>query len=213
MRLKQHINESQEELDLDNINTHIHKNCKQYLKLIGHRRPLLRGMSRDRLDDPYVGIKDVRKDRMPFGMSKEEANFLNAWLQKNGHARRDQSVMCTADSGHIETFGDPFMIFPLDPIKKYTWLHSQDMNIDGDAGWEWATLMAWMKNEKGEATDVQKNTLSRLKMPFADFFTTNKEFNYAYNNGYEMWIDCDKYYYVLTGGWSKWDAVRQMVVK
>jgi hypothetical protein len=208
MRLRRHINES-EEFDLDNINSLIHKNCKQYLRLISGKTPLLRGMKSERLDDPFVGIKDVRKDRMPFGMSPTEANFLNDWLQKNGHARRDKSVICTSDKEHIEVFGDSYMIFPLDPIKKYTWLHSQDMNLDGDVGWEWSTLMSWMKNEKGEATDIQKNTLSRLKMPFSDFFTTNNEFKYAYDRGYEIWIDCDKYYYVGTK--SKWNTSKQEV--
>ena len=161
----------------------------------------------------YIGIKDVRKDRVPFGMSSEEAKVLNDWLQKNGHARRDQSVMCTSDSSHIETFGDPFMIFPLDPISKYTWFWSQDMNIDGDAGWEWRTLPSWVKDKKGEATDIQKNTLSRLDMPFEDFFTTNSNFRKAYSSGYEIWFDCKQYYYVTAGAWLKWDTVKQMVVK
>jgi hypothetical protein len=105
------------------------------------------------------------------------------------------------------------MIFPLDPIGKYTWFHSQDMNIEGDVGWEWNTLPAWIKNQKGEATRIQQNTLEKLKMPFEDFFTTNKDFNSAYDREYEMWIDCDKYYFVLAGGWSKWDTVKKMVVK
>ncbi len=209
MRLKRHITEGVEELDLDNINTLIHKNCKQYLKLIGHRKPLFRGMD----GNPEVGIKDVRKDRQPFGMSNEEADFLNAWLQKNGHARRDKSVMCTSDGEHVDTFGEPYYIFPLDPITKYTWFWSQDMNVEGDAGWNWDTLYAWMKDQMGKASNIQKSTLKKLKMPFEDFFTTNKEFNYAYDHGYEMWIDCDKYYFVLAGGWSKWDTVKKMVVK
>jgi hypothetical protein len=205
MRLKQHINET---IDFDNINVLIHKNCKQYLKLIGHHKPLFRGME----SEPYIGIKDVRKDRKPYGMSSEEADYLNAWLQKNGHARRDQSVICTSDGDHVDIFGEPYYIFPLDHIAKYTWFHSPDMNMEGDAGWDYNTIMAWKLTTNGEYI-VNSNILDRLKMPFEDFFTTNKEFNYAYDHGYEMWIDCDKYYYVMAGGWCKWDVVKQMVVK
>jgi len=208
MRLKRHIIEGVEEIDLNSINSLIHKNCKQYLKLLGHRKPLFRGME----SQPHTGIKDVRKDRYPYGMSKEEADYLNAWLQKNGHARRDQSVMCTSDSDHIDIFGEPYYIFPLDPITKYTWFWSQDMNMDGDAGWQHNTLYAWKLTTNGEYI-VSDAILDKLKMPFEDFFTTNKDFNYAYDHGYEMWIDCDKYYFVMAGGWSKWDAVKQRVVK
>lgn len=170
----------------------IEKNCKQYLRLLKGRAPFYRGMK----GNDHFGIKNVRKDRQPFGMAPQEAEILNKWLQKHGHARRDQSVMCTSDYEHTDTFGRAYMIFPLDPIKKFTWFNSKDMNMDGDYGWEWNTIPAWVAKQNGNIDRVQQELLDNLKMPFEDFFTTNKQLDVAYNNGYEVWFDCEKYYFL-----------------
>lgn len=215
MRLSQYINEGHEEFPFgEDINESIHKNCKQYLKLIKGLNPLYRGM-----DAPYdIGIKDVRKDRTPFGMNVDEALVLNHMLQKNGHARRDKSVMCTSDDDHLELFGHPYLIFPLDRIKKYTWFDGPDVNMEGHSGWTDSTIPAWVASVVGpnDWTDWSGNNvdhvLDKLEKPVEKFFTTNKGFNRAHKHGYEMWIECDKYYYVDTH-LSKWDKNKQMFVR
>lgn len=198
MRLKQHITESfdlKKYIGDEEIETLITTNCKQYLRLLSGKEPFYRGMS----ESNNFGIKNVRKDRVPRGMSPQEADFLNKWLQSHGHARRDQSVMCTTNIDNLELFGREFLIFPIDPIKKYTWFQSPDMNLDGDFGWTFRTITSWFNKKSrkpGGLSDYDIETLEKLEMPFDLFFVTNKRIEVPHNNGYEVWFDCNKYYYL-----------------
>ncbi|MCK5015586.1 MAG: hypothetical protein KAS32_00825, partial [Candidatus Peribacteraceae bacterium] len=161
------------------------------------------------------GIKDVRKDRTPYGMSKDEADYLNKWLGSNGHARRDQSVLCTANKQHVELFGNGYMIFPLDTIKKYTWFEGSDINIEQDrTGWEQMTVPAWMSVSGGDSYvggELADQVMSKLTKPFDKFFHTNKGFDTAHKKGYEMWIDCKQYIFV-DADWHDWDKTKQVLV-
>jgi hypothetical protein len=212
MRLKQHINEAQgdEFPSGDDINTAIHNDCKQYLKLIRGVYPMYRGM----YGEYNLGTKKVRKDRKPFGMSNNDASLLNKMLQKNGHARRDKSVMCTSNATHLELFGDPFFIFPKDKLKKYTWFEGKDINMDYDVtGWQEETIEAWIEVSKPTSQQDPHiapyyRMLDKLKKPFEEHFYTNKGFKTAHRNGWEMWIECDEYYYASIFEF-KWNKSRQ----
>jgi hypothetical protein len=188
------------------INELIHKHCKKYLGWISGMTPMIKGMYSGGAGS--IGKKSVRKDRIPSGMTELEADYLNDWLQKNGHARRDQSVICTSSEDHSRQFGHPHYIFPIDPVSKYTWINTKDMNITGDLGWKNYTIEAWVSSQVNgwdELSDIDKRTLESLQIPFEDFFTTNNGFSICHRKGYEMWIDCNEYYYVLVDicNWDK----------
>jgi hypothetical protein len=206
MRFIEFINESDIALDFDSINMLIHRDCKKYLNLIQHKDPLYRGMS----TYDHIGIKDVRKDRESKGMSEEEAKYFNDWLHKNGHNRRDQAVMCTSSESHTLMFGPPFWIFPRDPMS-YTWIHTPDINITTSMqGWDSFTIGEWISKEKG--LEYNKDILNKLKMPFEYYFSTDEGFWTAYDKQFEMWIKCDKYFYVNSGKYN-WDKTNQRVFK
>lgn len=215
MRLVQHINEMDKRLLYGDMNELISKNCKQYLNLIKGKMPLYRGM-KSRHD---YGVKDVRKDRKPFGMTDDQANILNKMLEKDGHARRDQSVLCSPDIDHVEMFGDDICyMFPLDKIKKYTWMEAKDMNMDDD-GWsqDVMSLIEYEATKHLYDYEDEDDMIRRyvkvnawaarkiLKKPVEEHFHTNTGFNTAYNKGWEFWFDCKQYYYVKvnhTNGWN-----------
>ncbi len=187
------------ERQLDDINTKIHKECKTYLRLIKGKIPLYRGMETRGVD---IGLKTVRKNRKPTGMGEDEARALNKMLQKKGHARRDGSILVTSNKDHTYLFGSPYYVFPKDKMK-YTWIETADINISDDrVGWHQQTIDAWIQIIllKGELlTPVRdrlyQGILDDLQKPFEDYFHTNKGFNTAYDNEYEIWIETDSYYF------------------
>jgi hypothetical protein len=208
MRLIKHINEAVEsEIYFENINDEIHKNCKKYLKLIKGGLPLFRG-----LDSNYhIGIKRVRKDRKPLGMSKEEADFINKWLEKNGHSRRDKSVMAIGNMDTIGLFGDTYYFFPIGNFK-YTWIKSKDINLnDPSTGWDKDSIGAWMRDVRGELApgDAADKILRKMNDDPEDYFFSNKGFETARKMGYEIWFECDRYYFVYYYS-HIWDKNKQI---
>ncbi len=202
MRLQKHLNEgftSYWDTPLDDINSRIHQYCKTYLRLIKGKLPLYRGMETGNID---IGQKSVRKDRKPYGMDNDTARALNRMLQKNGHARRDKSVLVTSDEAHTEMFGKTYFVFPKDKMK-YTWIEVPDINmVDALTGWNPMTLNAWILIDllngatlNPKMFDMYADALDDLKKPFENHFHTNKGFNTAYKNEFEMWIETDSYYF------------------
>ncbi|MFW6377594.1 MAG: hypothetical protein ACOCZ5_03005 [bacterium] len=78
MRLYKFLNEK-DILDLydqvQEFNDNVKKYCKPYLRLIKGKEPLVRGMSPK--GDQFIDVQNVRKNRIPFGMTDSEANALN----------------------------------------------------------------------------------------------------------------------------------------
>ena len=209
MRLDNYLIESDTYIRVDNANELIHRDCKTYLNLIRGKAPLFRGLHTASHD---IGIKDVRKDRESKGMGYELAKMFNKFLKDNGHSVRSQSVICTSDYNHSQKFGHPYYIFPLDPIKKYTWVEARDINIDfRSTGWSDDTVEAWAAKKDGRANDHDKFILKKLMAPFERNFHTNTGFNEAYSKRFEIWFECDKYYYMDTE-YLEWDDKRQSVI-
>jgi hypothetical protein len=141
-------------------------------------------------------------------MTDREANQLNKWLESQGHARRDQSVICTSNPDHARDFGRPYYIFPIDPVSKYTWINTADVNIRGAMGWGSYTIEAWTSSQINgfdNISDMEKRVLGELQIPFEDFFNTNNGYSFCHNKGFEMWIDCNEYYYAMVDvcNWNK----------
>lgn len=208
MRLLGHINESSDYMpvsSLDKFNEDINKKCKPYLKLIT-KNPLYRGMSG--VPRNVLGIKQVRKDRRTKLMDRNVAKYLNDWLGKNKHARRDMSVICSPTTDALVIFGAPYYIFPVGNIK-YTYVESPDMNwVDSNSGWYPAALARLAVSSMDD--DVSDDDKFGLRKPFKDYFHSDK-FSNGYNKGFEFWIECDAYYFASEGVYD-WDNKKKVLV-
>ncbi len=206
MRLQQHINEgySVYKKSLFELNKDLKIQCRSYLKLIKGKIPLYRGMT-VHMD---VGVKDVRQHRTSLGMDQKIADKFNAWLQENGHTRRDNSVMTSSNKKQTDLFGtNIYYIFPIGKFD-YTWIKSNDVNI-GYKDWDPIFLQSlfgedkyekWLAKQLYPGQDIDKN--------FDNFFTTNKQFDIAYKMGYEIWMNSKQYYFVNIDDYI-WDENKQ----
>ena len=198
MRFQEHINEDVVKLSLEEMNDLIQKNCKPYLKLIKGKDPMSRGM----YTGGGSGEKDVRKDRKPKGMSGVEAKLLNTWLQKNGHNRRDQAVICISDPTRIALFGAEYRIFPKKNIS-YTYIDAHDANqYTTDSGWN-PNMLMWLR---------EPDELYAFRKPFDEYFHTDKGWDNMYRKKYECWIKCKSYYFIQVNQYWEWNAYKQEVV-
>lgn len=159
----------------------IQKDCKPYLSLLKGKRPLLRGI--DKIGD--VGIKGVRKDRIPSGSNRFVFDYVNKWLDKKGYPRRDRSVMCRSSDYQMELFGNPYYIYPKGNFK-YAWVDVKDFNEDED---DWNLPYHGISSEDDLLKDDIDKTLEK-------HITANKGFDIAYKKDYEIWIECSQYYYI-----------------
>jgi hypothetical protein len=201
MRLKQIIESSadimgdSDSADIDDFNEVIQKECKPYLKLISQsKEPLYRGIAGVYADS--WGSKKTRTDRRTRMMNKIVADYLNGWLQKNGHARRDKAVICSPRDETLRLFGPSFYIFPAGKIK-YTYVESEDINfVNSESGWGGTTSpdAFWGFHNDGPNAYMDDSTLRKMKQPFKNYFHSNN-FKKGYNKGYEFWIECSHYYF------------------
>ena len=205
MRLLHYINESviQEIDSVDDFNELMHKNCKPYLKLIqGKDHPLYRGMSSYH---GWMGEKKVRQDRIPKGMGSYQAALLNTWLKSKGHVRRDKAVMASSSS-HVRIHGDRYFIFPIGKFD-YTWIRANDINIDDP-------LTGWYQGAVQDAIEYGFDDMKdykRLPKEFDEYFYTNKGFNIAYEEGYEIWMNPKSYYFAREGRFE-WDRYAKEII-
>lgn len=209
-----------DEVTPQEISSFIQNSCSQYLRVIKGITPFYRGMSRESTGDRPAGIMSVRKDRRSRGMDQETADYINNMLMNNGHARRDRSVITSPDYQHARGFGGlTFMVFPLNKLKKYTWVETKDMNMSDDrTGWTLDTPEAWYSEEAipddlkftFEPEDNQI-VLDKLYKDFEDYFHTNGNIKTAHNKGFETWWECREFLY-LDIDYYDWDKNKQEVV-
>ena len=206
MRLKDYLNEQKMQLvttDYDEKINIIKRDCKYYLKLLKGKKPMVRGMKADIIDNNDMTKKQVRQDRRPKGMSTRTANAFNKWLEENGHVRRDRSVFLTSGIDFIKSMhGEPYYIFPIGKFN-YTWVKAKDVNLtDGFTGWDAVYVEAYFRD------DFNRDLIDGLD-DFPKFFFTNTGFDTAYNEKYEIWMDCKEYYFIKLGDqiiqrWNEW---------
>ena len=114
--------------------------------------------------------------------------------------------MCTPNKKWAKGFsgsGQMYYILPLGKIN-YTWIESTDFHITTPkTGWR---SQAWI-----DFINDEKDPLFPLPKPFADYFHTNKDFDIAYKNGYELWFKCKSYYYVNASTYEiEWNTKEQV---
>lgn len=198
MRLKEYITENDnirdefiEQLNVNQLSILIKRNCKPYLKLLKKREPLFRAMQ---FYDGNIGLWKVRKNRNPKMMTNDLFKILNQYLKKRELPLRSKSMICTSDEHHTRTFGgDTFFVFPKGNFK-FAMVKSNDINYSRSM-WDLSELSK-LAFEYLKYKD--NNDLDRLYTLFDISIDGNsqKAFDEAYKNGYEMWFDCDSYYYV-----------------
>lgn len=209
--------------EIDDLWDDIKKKCKPYLGLLKGKQPLFRGIhdvsgTRITTTDMVFGIKKVRKNRISKGTPAKEFKLLNKWLEGNQHARRDRSISVTASQDTATFFGQNSWIFPIGKFD-YSWVRSPDMNhTNKNTGY---FVSKWDLNDPEKQATIEEflyayyaGTLD-IRTKQADlkhFVTTNKGFDEAYRKGYEIWIDCKEYYYILVkskaGPQFKWKDFR-----
>lgn len=223
MRYKKYLNESYVYLpdEINKINKMIQSNCKEYLSLIKGIDPLFRGMTNIA---KVFGIKDVRQDRKNHGnLTTSQYNRFNDWLEKNGHNRRDNTVICSSDTDWVSTFGMPYMIFPMGNIS-YTWMESKDFNVEnGESGWQYNAAGRFIdynpeyhnmfsKDKKDTSLTFDTDYREHLRKPIKNYFHTDRGFKVGYRKEYEFWIKCKQYVYVRDDDTIVWDSKYQVIV-
>ena len=101
MKFKKYLNEvkvtadvmsDEEKIKYKKFVKQIQKECKYYLKLVNDKY-LYRGMT----GLGTSGKLKTRKNRTPQGTDRQSFKLINDYLEKNGHTRRDNSVIATPD--------------------------------------------------------------------------------------------------------------------
>ena len=188
MKFYKYLNEQTYIKEAIEINDLIYSNCRPYLRLIDQLDGKLIKRGLDVTES--FGEKRVRKDRRPLGMSYDIFKLFNEWLEKNGHNRRDRSV--SASSKVNELFGKEYYFFPIGDFS-YSWLESKDVNMDDRrTGWYQTAPDEYFQDPENFDDDYKIS----LDKPFADYFHTDRGISRAYDKGFEIWFNCDKYYYV-----------------
>jgi len=211
MRLQNYIIESEKEIRVENISklcNLIKKNCNQYIKLLKGKKPLFRSIHTDAWY--HAGIKNVRKDRFSRLMGLAMLGFMDKYLKSKNLPLRKESMICTPNESHIRMFGGQrCFVFPIGKFK-YAMVRSSDMNFS-NSNRTWAPdelssrisdYYTYSGGEKTEEGREEKTDLYEYLDKSIDG-NSQKAFNEAYKNSYEMWFDCKQYYYVhIDGNWS-----------
>lgn len=164
----------------------VKKNCKPYLRLLAGRIPLVKGTRKLPLHS--MGVKDTRQDRIPRAFSRRLYPILNDWLESNGGARRDKSVIGSSEGRTL--FGNLFYIFPAGNMN-YTFVRSTDINFSN---------IDYSPKDLDNYLDYLR-TFDRdddIEDIVKKFFGFNEGFDEAYKNGYEIWFQCKYYYFMDT---------------
>lgn len=200
MRFKNFINEVNLESE-DQLNEYIHKNCKKYLKMISDfDEPFYRGIYQNR--DKF-GIRTVRKNRKPKGTDPHAFKKFNKWLESNRHNRRDQSISVISDFNATGLFGLLNFVFPIGNFS-YSWVDAKDINDDdGRTGWSQFGVESFFDPDFYEYIIMNK--------PFEKYFHTDTGIKVAYENGYEVWINCKNYVFAKIDHFD-WDEKDQILI-
>ena len=226
MRLVKYINEKVQYIStVDEITVEqVRKECAPYLRLLGSRSPLLRGVdeSSGRVND--ILKKQVRDYRIPQGTSAEVFKPLNNWLQSKGFARRDKSVSATNDQKLISVVGpryNTYVFFPIGQFK-YAYVESRDFNLSDSRtdwsqdfpAWAWGDrhnilsydgsydFMKRIKNSEAVRRHYvdkrihPESEIEAVKQAIYSYIHGNEGFEHAWALNFEVWFECKEYYLI-----------------
>lgn len=194
MRLTQYITEDTNiNVTVPELADILKKDCKKYLKLLKGRIPLFRGMSSHNL----VGLKKQRKDRKAVMMIKNLLTIVNKYLKEKNLPLRTESMICTSDESRARNFfgSNTYFVFPKDNFK-FAIVRSSDINFSSsNFKWDVTELSHMASKYSVEQDDEIYNKIISM-LDYGLDGNSQKAFDEAYEKKYEMWFDCNEYYYV-----------------
>ncbi|MFW6046459.1 MAG: hypothetical protein ACOCP4_01565 [Candidatus Woesearchaeota archaeon] len=116
-------------------------------------------------------------------------------MAENGHNRRDQSVIGTSKYKDLNIFGEPYFIFPIGDFS-YTYVKALDFNDPPST-----------RNLSNDEVNIYDDFLtgnpaiitSEVDAILKKLIVTDKNIKEAERHYYEIWFNCDKYYYIYVG--------------
>jgi len=186
----------------------VKRDCSKFLKEIKQsKRFVYRGIS----GVGKMGIKTPRPDREPKDMSLAGHNYLGKLFKKyHGWNARKEGVFCFGDVGDASSYGDTYIVFPVDGYK-YLW--SDDIRdlyscVEEDRGlkykgyyvnycilWNENALFDFMKDYDDE-DDILFKADNELNILIKNYSNNNlNKYLTGYSN-YELVLKCKKYYYI-----------------
>jgi len=120
--------QDQEAQDLDDLLDRIEQECSEFLVQARLARSwLYRGTkSADRI---FRGRS--RHNRIPLHSHVKYSNMFDGMLAQCGStALRSNSIFCSSRKSFAQSFGSPYLIFPIDGHYTYTWTTSADTILD-----------------------------------------------------------------------------------
>ena len=162
MRLYNFLTEDSNKTELDAEHIHyayttLMAACKSYITSsdFNSNAPLYRGTHLPIDNKLYIlkhGITQLwtRKNRQPQGTSIEFFDIVNDWLVKNKFCDRKNSVFCSANKYHAQSFSDNNKLYVFLPVGnyKYTYVKGKDFNlINTRDKWHPTALMWTLRNE------------------------------------------------------------------
>lgn len=193
MKFKSWLNENDIDVEPEFLDK-IKKDCQPYLKLLKKsnvKSPLFRGMN----NRDFFGEEMVRKNRQPSGTSPYYFPLINKLLKKKGFPSRSESIIATFDKSHVSIFGSPYFIFPKGNFK-YAYFKGTDFNwisnraSPGDLEWKFSEIV------KGRGFESIEKDTEVINKSIDILMVNNKNLLDAYKKGYEIWVDCNEYYYI-----------------
>ena len=172
---------TQQEITFDEFKKIIERDCASYIKQVGFKMPLYRGM--EKVSNPAFIIetpdedvpvykKRVRLDRVPSAFSVEMHSMIDNWFNEKFQIKaRSQTVFATGDKMDALLYGEAFIIFPIGEFK-YVW----SPNV--------ADLFS-----KGLSSNPHELSMQLQKYQYRD-----TDLEEAIKSDCEIMIKCDSYY-------------------
>ena len=208
---KQYLQEQTDEYldDPSQIASIIKRDCLPFLREIGDKLPLYRGiLSRH----STLTRRKVRKDRIPKDTSKEVHHVLNlAFKQLSGINYRSEAVFVTHNKNVALDYGAIHMIFPIGNFD-YAW--SPKIN---DA-FEWFAQGDLSNAVLKKQIEYDPENLNKYYDDVFEFIVSGKA-KYKFNTGLqdaaawrqEIMIHCDEYY--ALPAWGSYDDLASDVLE
>lgn len=205
MKLYQYLNEAKaQEIEYEDAEKEYHKvykQCKKYFGLIKTKKPLYRTVNQKMFGSDIYFKKKVRQDRKSrsaLTRGSEFEKFLNNKLEEMGHNNRTKSVSTTPNYNHALMFSktgkEVYYFLPIGNFS-YSWCPSKDWNF-GNPNWDTRIFTKMRLELEGQTTDMGYDWVLERFEDMLSSVKTDKGFDIAYKEGFEIWFNCKEYYLI-----------------
>ena len=184
----------------------IGQNCKYYLNEVNYDAfKLFRGLQK------YVGDFSKKQTRLterePQGMGLDLQQRLNEYFTEYYGSPFRNAMFCTGNENETETFGDTYIVFP---INKFKYLWSTDIN---DINYAFSN---WLHNiDRDERIKLNRDESSK-NFKFMNEIITKSNYKttdllHGIQSNNEIMIRCKEYYVLSNTAMPKGNAVKAMI--